>query len=93
MLTLRYFSGFDEYSLFPVSLILSLSESALLGDLKITSSVFSTLSKILFVLNQLFNCFISGLICFFRFFTDLGSINKKFCHAKWVLAIKGGRGI
>ena len=31
-------------------------ESAFLGDLKITSSVFSTSSQILFTLNLLFNC-------------------------------------
>ena len=71
ILTQRYFTEFDGYSLFPVSLILISSDSTFLGDLKITSLVFSTLSEILFGLNQLFICFISLLTSLFRFFTDL----------------------
>ena len=50
-LTRSYFTKFDGYDLFPVSLILISSESIFLGDLKITSSNFSTLSEISFALN------------------------------------------
>ena len=60
-----------DIAFFPVSLILISSDSTFLGDLKITSLVFLTLSEILFALNQLFNCFISWLTSLFRFFTDL----------------------
>ena len=48
-----YFTEFDGYSPFPLSLILISLESTFLGDLKIIGSVFSRLSEILFALNQL----------------------------------------
>ena len=74
----RYFTEFDGYNLFLLSLIFISFRSTFLGDLKITSSVFSTLREILFALKQLFKCFISWLICLFRFFTDL--YEKDFYH-------------
>ena len=67
----RYFIDFDGYNLFALSLIFVSFGSIFLGDLKITSSVVSISKEILFALNQLFKCFISGLSSLFTFFTDL----------------------
>ena len=67
---------FDGYKLFPLSLIFVSSRSTFLGDLKITSSVFSTLREILFALNQLFKCFISWLTSYLDF---LHTCMKKIC--------------
>ena len=69
VLTPRYFTEFDGYNLFPVSLIWISSENTFPGDLEITSSVFSALSEILFALNQSFNFFTSRLTSSFRFFS------------------------
>ena len=60
-----------DVAFFPVSLILISSESTFLGDLKVTSLVFSILSETLFALNQIFKCFISWMTSLFRFCTDL----------------------
>ena len=71
VLTPRYFIEFGGYSFFAVSLILISSESTFHKHFKITSSVFSILSEILYTLNQLFNCFITQMTCLFRFFAQL----------------------
>ena len=56
----RYFIEFDGYNLFPLSSIFISSRSTFLGDLKITSSVFSTSREILFALSQYSNASYHG---------------------------------
>ena len=68
--TPQYFTVLHGYNLFPTSLIFIASQSTFLGDLKITSSVFSTLQEILFALNQLLKRFILRLTSLFRLVTD-----------------------
>ena len=74
ILTSRYFIEFDGYNLSPLSLILHSSGSTFLGDLKFTNLVFSTLTEVLFALDQLFKYFVSRWT---RFFTDL-LVRKRF---------------
>ena len=83
ILTPRCFNEFDKYSLFPRSLVLISSGSTFIGDLKITCSVFSILSEILFAFNYLFNCFLSWFTSLFRFFTELFSWKAFVSSAKW----------
>ena len=77
------FTEFGGYNLFPLILIFISSGSNFLGDLKITSSVFSTLTEILFALNQLSKCFLSRLTSLLRFFTHLLVLKRCISSAKW----------
>ena len=52
-------------------------------DLKITISVFFTLSEILFAFNQLTRCFKSALTCLFSFLIELLRHNRLVSSAKW----------
>ena len=63
----RYFTEFDGYSLSSLNLVLVSSESTSIRDFKVTSSVFSALSVMLFALNQSFKCLISQLSSLSRF--------------------------
>ena len=76
------FTEFGGYNLFPLILIFISSGSNFLGDLKITSSVFSTLTEILFALNQLSKCFLSQLTSLLRFFTHLLVLKRCMSSAK-----------
>ena len=64
---------------FLLSLIFILSRSTFIGDLKFTSSAFSMLREILFVLKQLFKCFISRLTSLCKFL-QIYLYNKDLYH-------------
>ena len=56
-----------DATFFLLNLIFILSRSTFIGDLKFISSGFSMLREILFVLKQLFKCFISWLTSLCKF--------------------------
>ena len=71
------------YSLLPHNSIFKSPSSFFCLDLKITISVFFTLSEILFAFNQLTRCFKSALTCLFSFLIELLRHNRLVSSAKW----------
>ena len=69
--TSRYLTLLVGYSLLPHNLIYKSPSSFFCLDLKITISVFFTLSGTLFEFNQLTRCFRSALTSFFSFLIEL----------------------
>ena len=69
--TSRYLTLLVGYSLLPHNLIYKSPSSFFCLDLKITISVFFTLSGTLFEFNQLTKCFRSALTSFFSFLIEL----------------------
>ena len=63
----RYYTEFDGHSLFPVSLILILSDSTFLRDLKITNWVFSILSEIFLLSTNYSTVLYHGWLAYLEF--------------------------
>ena len=81
--TPRYLTLSVGYSLLPHNFIFKSPSSFFCLDLKITISVFFTLSEILFAFNQLTRCFKSALTCLFSFLIELLRHNRLVSSAKW----------
>ena len=81
--TPRYLTILVGYSLLPHNFIFKSPSSLFCLDLKITISVFLTLSEILFAFNQLTRCFKSALTSLFSFLIELLWHNRLVPSAKW----------
>ena len=81
--TPRYLTLWVGYSLLPHNFIFKPLSSFFCLDLKITISVFFTLSEILFAFNQLTRCFKSALTSLFSFLIELLWHNRLVSSAKW----------
>ena len=79
----RYLTLSVGYSLLPHNFIFKSPSSLFCLDLKITISVFLTLSEILFAFNQLTRCFKSALTSLFSFLIELLRHNRLVSSAKW----------
>ena len=82
ILTPRYLTLSVGYSLLPRNFIFKSPSSFFCLDLKITISVFYTLSEILFTFNQFTRCFKSALISLFSFLIELKRHNRLVSSAK-----------
>ena len=81
--TPRYLKLSVGYGLLPHNFIFKSPSSFFRLDLKITISVFFTLSKILFAFNQLTRRFKSALTFWFSFLIELLRHNRLLSSAKW----------
>ena len=83
ILTPKYLTLSVGYSLLPHNLIFKSPSNFFCLDLKITISVFFTLSEILFAFNQLTRCFKSALTSLFSFLIELLRHKRLVSSAKW----------
>ena len=81
--TPRYLALSVGYSLLPHNFIFKSPSSFFCLDLKITFSVFFTLSEILSAFNQLARCFKSALTSLFSFFIELLRHKRLVSSAQW----------
>ena len=81
--TPKYLTLSVGYSLLPHNLIFKSPSNFFCLDLKITISVFLTLSEILFAFNQLTRCFKSALTSLFSFLIELLRHKRLVSSAKW----------
>ena len=81
--TPRYLTLSVGYSLLPLNFIFKSPSNFFCLDLKITISVFFTLSEILFAFNQLTRCFKSALTSLFSFLIELLRHKRLVSSAKW----------
>ena len=81
--TPKYLTLSVWYSLLPHNFIFKSPSNFFCLDLKITISVFFTLSEILFAFNQLTRCFKSALTNLFSFLIELLRHNKLVPLTKW----------
>ena len=79
----RYLTLSVGYSLLPHTFISKSHSNFFYLDLKITISVFFTLSEILFAFNQLTRCFKSALTSLFSFLIELLRPKRLVSSAKW----------
>ena len=82
-LQLKYLTLSVGYSLLPYNLIFKLPSNFLCLDLKITITVFVTLTEILFAFNQFARCFKSVLTSLFSFLIELLKHKRLVSSAKW----------
>ena len=81
--TPKYLTLSVGYSLLPHNLIFKSPSNFFCLDLKITISVFFTLSEILFAFNQFARCFKSALTSLFSFLIELLRNKRLVSSAKW----------
>ena len=81
--TTKYLTLSGGYSLLPHDLIFKSPSNFFCLDLKITASVFFTLSEILFAFNQFAKCFKSALTSLFSFLIELLRHKRLVSSAKW----------
>ena len=81
--TPRYLTRSVGYNLLPLNVIFKSPSNFYLIDLKITISVFFTLSEILFTFNQLTRCFKLTLTSLFSFLIELLRHNRLVPSANW----------
>ena len=83
ILTPRYFTVSEGYSLLPHSLIFKSPSNFLCLNFEITISVFLALTQILFVSSQITRCFRSAFTSLFSFVIELLRHNKLMSSSKW----------
>ena len=81
--TCRYLTLSVRYNLLPHNFIFTSLSSFFYLDLRITISVFFTMSEILFAFNQLTSCFKSALTSLFSFLIELLRHKRLVSSAKW----------